>query len=123
MLPLTGYLDRISARPGETIGVKVSSTLAGPYAADLIRIIHADPNPDGPGLKYQDIPSDFAGAYRSRHQSVSPGSYGVIDAAMARHTVRPVPLNSLEGFVRQIIGWRTKPGLQQRMQKSGSGKS
>eukprot|EP01037_Dinobryon_pediforme_P002080 gene2080-2117_t len=83
MLPLTGYLDRISARPGETIGVKVSSTLAGPYAADLIRIIHADPNPDGPGLKYQDIPSEFAGAYRSRHQPVLPGSYGVIDADLS----------------------------------------
>ncbi len=30
----------------------------------------------------------------------------VIDAALARHARRPVPLASLEGFVRQIIGWR-----------------
>lgn len=31
---------------------------------------------------------------------------GVLKAAMQRHQVRPVPLNSLEGFVRQVIGWR-----------------
>ena len=30
----------------------------------------------------------------------------VIDAALARHAARPVPLASLEGFIRQILGWR-----------------
>ena len=29
-----------------------------------------------------------------------------VEAALARHARRPVPLASLEGFVRQIIGWR-----------------
>lgn len=30
----------------------------------------------------------------------------VIKATLKRHAQRPVPLNSLEGFVRQVIGWR-----------------
>jgi len=30
----------------------------------------------------------------------------VIDAVMAAHSEKGIPLNSLEGFVRQIIGWR-----------------
>ena len=30
----------------------------------------------------------------------------VIDAALARHAARPAPLASLEGFIRQILGWR-----------------
>jgi deoxyribodipyrimidine photolyase-related protein len=30
----------------------------------------------------------------------------VIEAALQRHADRPVPLASLEGFIRQIIGWR-----------------
>ncbi len=30
----------------------------------------------------------------------------VVDAALARHARRPVPLASLEGFLRQVIGWR-----------------
>ena len=34
------------------------------------------------------------------------GPREVIDRALARHARRPVPLASLEGFIRQIIGWR-----------------
>jgi deoxyribodipyrimidine photolyase-related protein len=30
----------------------------------------------------------------------------VVEAALARHHQKPVPLPSLEGFVRQILGWR-----------------
>ena len=30
----------------------------------------------------------------------------VVDATMARHAQRPVPLASLEGFLRQVVGWR-----------------
>ena len=51
--PLIGYVDRFSARPGERIAVKVSSQLSEPYRADLIRIIHGDANPAGPGLKFE----------------------------------------------------------------------
>ena len=80
---LVGYLDRLSARPGEAVAVKVSSALAGPYEADLVRIIHADPNPAGPGLKYEATAAGFAGAYPSRVQAVRPGSYGVVEAALA----------------------------------------
>jgi deoxyribodipyrimidine photolyase-related protein len=30
----------------------------------------------------------------------------LVDAALERHARRPVPLASLEGFIRQVIGWR-----------------
>ena len=98
MVPLVGYLDRLSGRPGEAIAVKVSSQLTEPYTADLVRIIHADPNPAGPGMKLEEHPSAFAGPYPSRAQSVTPGSYGVVDAALA------VP----EGG---SIRFRVQPGL------------
>ena len=62
MIPLVGYASRLSARPGETIDFKVSSTSERPYEADLIRIVCADPNPEGPGIIHEDRPSDFAGA-------------------------------------------------------------
>lgn len=83
MVPLVGYLDRMSGRPGEQIGVKVSSQLGVPYAADLVRIIHADPNPAGPGMKLEEVPCGFAGQYPSRAQPVERGSYAVVDAPLA----------------------------------------
>jgi deoxyribodipyrimidine photolyase-related protein len=30
----------------------------------------------------------------------------IIDKVLAEHSRKPIPLNSLEGFVRQVIGWR-----------------
>lgn len=83
MVPLIGYLDRLSGRPGEVIAVKVSSQTSAPYAVDLVRIIHADPNPDGPGLKFEAVASPCAGTYPSRPQTVCPGSYAVVDATLA----------------------------------------
>jgi N,N-dimethylformamidase len=55
VVPLTGYVDRFSACPGEPIAVKVSSQSDRPYHADLVRIIHADANPAGPGMKLEDL--------------------------------------------------------------------
>ena len=78
MVPLIGYVDRFSARPGERIAVKVSSRLAEPYRADLVRIIHGDPNPAGPGLKFEEVEATFAGTYPSRFQPAHSGSYGIV---------------------------------------------
>ena len=86
MVPLIGYVDRFSARPGEPIAVKVSSQLDRPYRADLVRIIHADTNPAGPGLKIEDVPAAFGGTYPSRFQPVHLGSCGVVVPA------RPITL-------------------------------
>ena len=52
MVPLVGYTDRFSAAPGQEIAFKVSSAAAAPYRATLVRVVHTDPNPAGPGLKY-----------------------------------------------------------------------
>src|SRR5271155_1906305 len=78
MVPLIGYVDRFSARAGERIEVKVSSALNEPYRADLVKIVHGDANPAGPGIKLEEIPAAFAGTYPSRFQPVRQGSYGVI---------------------------------------------
>jgi len=81
MVPLIGYVDRLSARPGERIAAKVSSQLNQPYRADLVRIIHADPNPAAPGIKLEEVPAGFAGTYGSRFQPIHSGSCGVVTPA------------------------------------------
>ncbi len=78
VVPLIGYVDRFSARPGERIEVKVSSTLGAPYHADLVRIIHADPNPAGPGMKMADVCASFAGDYPGHFQPTHSGSCGLV---------------------------------------------
>ena len=60
-LPLSGYADRLSARPGESLDIKVSSLSLQPYQASLVRVRYADPNPEGPGVKLENIPSSWEG--------------------------------------------------------------
>jgi len=78
MIPLVGYVDRFSARPGEAIGVKVSSRLSGPYDVDLVRIRHADANPAGPGMKLYPVEGGFTGRFPSIYQPAHPGSCAVV---------------------------------------------
>src|SRR5688500_8229790 len=81
VVPLIGYLDRFSARPGERIAVKVSSQFDRPYRADQVRVVHGDANPAGPGMKIEQLPAAFAGEYLSRFQPVHSGSCGIVTAA------------------------------------------
>ena len=48
-IPLSGYTDRLSARPGDMVEVRVSSLSLKPFQASLVRVRYADPNPEGPG--------------------------------------------------------------------------
>ena len=47
---VVGYADRFSIQPGETIKFMVSSEVPQ-YRADIVRLIHGDTNPKGPGFK------------------------------------------------------------------------
>ena len=87
---MIGYVDRFSARPGEWIAVKVSSRLAEPYRADLVRIIHGDANPAGPGLKFEEVEAAFVGSYPSRFQPAHSGSYGIVTRDKGIPVARPV---------------------------------
>ncbi|MEC8203799.1 MAG: N,N-dimethylformamidase large subunit, partial [Pseudomonadota bacterium] len=77
-IPLIGYSDRLSVRPGDTIAFKVSCTSPEPYEAKLVRITCGDPNPAGPGIKEKDVPADFTGQYPSRAQNINLGSYAKV---------------------------------------------
>ena len=80
---LVGYSDRISVRAGEKIAFKISSTSPAPFHAKLVRIVRGDPNPEGPGAKFDDLSTTFSGEYPSRAQHAWTGSYALIDGAPA----------------------------------------
>ena len=47
---IVGYADHLRVQPGETIRFMVSSEVPR-YRADIVRLIHGDANPAGPGIK------------------------------------------------------------------------
>lgn len=80
IVPLAGYADRLSVRPGETIGFKVSSTGTEPFTVRLTRSICADPNPAGAGIVEEPVAGAFAEqAFPSRFQPFYPGSYAITE--------------------------------------------
>ncbi len=83
-MPLTGYLDRLSRRPGEPFTAYVSVRDGGPYRARLLRVLSGDPNPSGPGLQFQDLSARFDSAFTGRRQAIALGSYAVVDRTPTR---------------------------------------
>ncbi len=101
MIPLIGYADRLSARPGETIEFKVSGTGPEPYEARLVRVFNADPNPAGPGLLEEPVAAAFEGRYPSRAQPIRLGSYARV--------ANPAPLDGLQSLRLTARIWPTLP--------------
>ena len=73
-MKVVGYADRFSVAPGETIRFMVSCELPT-YRADIVRLIHGDPNPRGPGFKEELTASAVSGEYPGRFQEIYTGSY------------------------------------------------
>ena len=100
MIPLIGYGDRLSGRPGDTIEFKVSSISAEPFSVALYRSISADPNPAGPGIIERRVHSAMDGEYLSRLQPFHAGSYAISDEDLS------VTAN---GFTLRATIWPTLP--------------
>lgn len=77
-LPITGYLDRFSHRPGERFEARISVRDGGQARARLVRVISGDPNPVGPGLRFEDLSHRFDVTFDGRHQPIRLGSHAVV---------------------------------------------
>jgi N,N-dimethylformamidase len=80
-LPITGYLDRFSHRPGETFTAYVSVRDATPFRVQLQRVVSADPNPAGPGMRFDDLSRHLDRKVAGKHQPIRLGSYARIEPA------------------------------------------
>lgn len=117
MLPITGYVDRWSARPGEEIKFMIGVAGGGTYSARMARVICGDPNPQGPG--YREIPVDWEleGDHEGTEQLVAKGSW--ID-------VPRLDLGQVNGriaFAATIWPTLTSAGDQSALNWSGDGVS
>ncbi|HWA47534.1 MAG TPA: N,N-dimethylformamidase beta subunit family domain-containing protein, partial [Dongiaceae bacterium] len=102
-MKITGYADRFSVAPGETIRFMVTSD-APRYRADIVRLVHGDTNPEGPGFQEREIATKASGEYPGRKQEIHPGS-----AIM----VPTIP--SLGSFTMAAMIWPTLPNRRQAL--------
>ena len=73
-LGISGYPDKLSVKPGESVRIMVS-TKADTFRSTMVRVIHGDPDPTGPGLKEEVIDTPVNGTYPGRYQPLPLGSY------------------------------------------------
>ena len=76
-----GYPDQLSVRPGDTVTFHVSGEGADTFDAQLVRLIHGDTQPAGPGFKEIEVPSAVDGTHPLLSQLTHHGSYARIPDA------------------------------------------
>ncbi len=101
MLTILGYTDRLSVAPGDTITFMVTTTTPMDYRAELVRVIHGDANPAGPGFKAEHVASAIDGTYKGTPQRQDQGSYALVPG-------HPV-LDGLSSFTFAAMIWPTMP--------------
>jgi len=70
---LIGYAQPMVIHPGDSVQFMVSTEFSE-YQAKLVRLIHGDENPEGPGFKTE-IVDGFSETLKGYHQTTYPGSY------------------------------------------------
>ena len=100
-MKLTGYADRASVRPGDTLRFMINCERPR-YRADIVRLICGDAHPDGPGYKEKLVRTRVSREYPGRRQVIEAGSYAMVDDAP--------PLRELKSFSVQAWVWPTLPG-------------
>jgi N,N-dimethylformamidase len=73
-----GYPDEWSVRPGQTVRFHVSGAGAESVDAQLVKLIHGDTHPGGPGFREVEISSCVDGTYSLSEQPTQYGSYARI---------------------------------------------
>jgi N,N-dimethylformamidase len=119
-LPITGYLDRFSHRPGNNFTAFVSVRDATDYRVRLVRVIGGDPNPSGPGIRLDPLPNlDLAIA--GRRQPINLGSYGIVPTLPPRDPRTACTLTALicPGLVDRPQAVISIPGLSLTIGSSG----
>ena len=72
---IIGYTNKLSFQSDETVNFMIDCKYTK-YTADIVRLIHGDDNPKGPGFKEEF--KESLGEYSGRRQNLHLGSYILI---------------------------------------------
>ena len=73
-MEIVGYSDPLTVRPADSIRFMVS-TAHREFRASIVRLIHGDTSPLGPGFVEREVDTTVNGTYPGREQLIWPGSY------------------------------------------------
>ncbi len=74
-IKIFGYTDKISVKPGEKLNFHVNANGTNVADAQLVRLIHGDEHPDGPGCVEEEINNELNGEWAVEKQFTQLGSY------------------------------------------------
>ncbi len=103
---IRGYCDRPNPRPGESLDFFVSSPTPGAYRTELVRLIHGDRNPQGPGYKEEAVAGAPSGEWVAHTQFTQLGGHVVVADAQAA-------LAGRDGLTLHLHLWSTTPHKRQ----------
>ena len=110
-MKITGYADKFSVHPGDTIKFFVNCDGPAEYQAEIVKMIHGDTNPRGPGFIEEAIKADCNATYKGLKQEIYSGSYGfVVDKPQFR----------VESVTLQCWIWPTTPKTHPKYWKHGA---
>src|ERR1700735_3814165 len=69
------YTDKLSVKAGDTLNVMVSADATERVRAQLVRLIHGDEHPDGPGFIEEPVASPIDRDWPVRKQYIQKGSF------------------------------------------------
>lgn len=113
MLRITGYSDKYSVCPGDNIKFYINSENEEVYEAQLVRLIHGDTNPEGPGYKEEEISASCNKNYPGRNQKIHGGGYIIVPQDERFN---------LESFTMQCYIFPTLPGAPDKGRQAIMGK-
>ncbi|HPA89148.1 MAG TPA: N,N-dimethylformamidase large subunit [Quisquiliibacterium sp.] len=78
MLPLAGYAERLSVRPGAMLRFHVANATGARVSARVVRVVCADPNPLIGGVATEPVPLEVTTLVAPKPEAVPAGSYGIV---------------------------------------------
>ncbi len=108
---LTGYADLFGVNPGKTIKFYVNCDGPKAYDVQIVKMIHGDTNPRGPGHIEEAVDAACNGSKPGRKQIIYSGSYGYVEDK---------PNLQLQSFTLQCWIWPTTPKTHPNYWKHGA---
>ena len=99
-MKVIGYSKELSVFPGDEVNFLVSCE-TDRYHADIVKLIHGDTNPAGPGFKIEPKSTNIDADFQGRVQRVYAGSHVLVDDHPRLHLVDELTL--------QVLIWPTTP--------------